>query len=180
MLKQFFPFNQVASVFRIDYGQLAALGYRGLIFDIDQTLVNHGDPATPEIEALFADLQRQGFKTMLLSNNDEERILDFTRNIDSPFIALADKPKPHAYHQALERLGLSAEEVIMIGDQVFTDVLGANRAGLASILVTFIRREHEVKLGKRRRLEQLILWFYRHSPYYNRLGQLEKLGGEQA
>lgn len=174
MLKKLFPYNEVDSVFAIDYDRLAALGYRGLLFDIDQTLVNHGDAATPEIEALFASLQQKGFKMLFLSNNTSERISEFNQNIRLPFIELAEKPHPAAFLRALEQLDLPADAVLMIGDQVFTDVLGANRAGLASILVRFIRREHEIKIGKKRRLEQVILWIYRRSAAYARLGKIVK------
>lgn len=174
MFAKFYPYNEVESVFSIDYERLAQLGYQGLIFDIDQTLVNHGDPVTPEVEALFARLAQQGFKTIFLSNNSPERLQEFSQNMAVPFIALANKPEPEAYKKALAVLDLPAKAVLMIGDQVFTDVLGANRAGLASILVRFIRRPHEVNIGKKRRVEQVLLWFYRRSSAYNRLGHISK------
>lgn len=175
MLAKFYPHHYLNSVFDIDYSALWEQGFRGLIFDIDQTLVNHGEPATPEVEKLFQKIQNLGFKVIFLSNNSQERITEFTQNMDIPFVHLADKPKTTGFEKAITQLGLERQQIVMIGDQVFTDILGANRVGLTSILVRFIRREHEVKIGKKRRLEQLILLTYRwRKNYYNRLGKISK------
>lgn len=176
-LSSFYPTQYCESVLTIDYAKLYQLGYRGLIFDIDQTLVNHGDPATAEVEELFRQIQTLGFKTLLLSNNSQERIEAFTTNIDTAFIPLANKPQPQGFQAALKQLGLPKDQVLMIGDQVFTDILGANRVGLKSILVRFIRRHHETKIGKKRQLERLILATYGLSKkHYNQLGAIERKG----
>ena len=86
MLKQFYPYEYAESVFAIDYEKLWQMGYRGLLFDIDNTLVHHGDDSTPEIDALFREIQAIGFKTLLLSNNEEKRINRFMQNITSYYI----------------------------------------------------------------------------------------------
>ena len=77
MLKALFPYNYVEDVFVIDYQKLYDKGFRAIIFDIDQTLVQHGEEATPEVEDLFKTLQTIGFKTFILSNNSPERIEAF-------------------------------------------------------------------------------------------------------
>ena len=174
MLRMFYPCEYAASVFAIDYDALYRLGYRGVLFDIDNTLVPHGNGSTPAVDALFARIHRAGLKTLLLSNNSEERILRFLAHIESPYIAEADKPAPAAYLQAVKTLGLSREQTIVIGDQLFTDVYGANRAGLASIRVDFLRHPGERHFGKRRAAENLVLWFWRHSPAWKRLGGIVK------
>lgn len=175
MLKQFYPHAYAESVFVIDYEALYRKGYRGLIFDIDNTLVPHGADSTPAVDALFRDVQRIGFRTLLLSNNNRARIERFLKNIDSPYICDADKPRPAGYRRALDMLRLGREEVLVIGDQVFTDILGANRSGLDSILVEFIGAKYETKIGKRRTLEKALLWFYRRSrSCRNRLGDILK------
>ena len=79
MFKRFYPYAYVDSVFAINYQKLYNMGYRGLIFDIDNTLVHHGDDSTPEIDDLFFRIQKMGFKTLLLSNNTEERIESFLK-----------------------------------------------------------------------------------------------------
>ena len=171
MLKKYFPYEYAESVFTIDYHKLLDMGFEAVIFDIDNTLVHHGDGSTPKVDALFAGIQKLGLKTLLLSNNNEERVQMFIENIDTPYIHLADKPNPGGYEKALEILGVEKSKAVMVGDQVFTDILGANRCGMASILVKYIRLPGKIKIGKRRRVEQLILACYRlHKKSQNRLG----------
>lgn len=173
MLVKFYPYEYVDDVFSIDYNALYEQGYRGLIFDIDNTLVHHGDDSTSQIDQLFRDIQAIGFKTLLLSNNEEKRINRFVENITTYYICDAEKPKPWGYLKALDVMELEKSEVVVIGDQVFTDVFGANRVGMASILVKFIRLPEEKKIGKRRRVEQVMLAMYRCQPKYkNRLGNI--------
>lgn len=148
MFKRFYPYAYVDSVFAINYQKLYNMGYRGLIFDIDNTLVHHGDDSTPEIDDLFFRIQKMGFKTLLLSNNTEERIESFLKNIDSLYIHDARKPEKAGYEKAAEMLGIEKEKIMFIGDQVFTDILGANRCGLDSILVKFIRIDNNAPIGK--------------------------------
>lgn len=121
MFKRFYPYAYVDSVFAINYQKLYNMGYRGLIFDIDNTLVHHGDDSTPEIDDLFFRIQKMGFKTLLLSNNTEERIESFLKNIDSLYIHDARKPEKAGYEKAAEMLGIEKEKIMFIGDQVFTD-----------------------------------------------------------
>lgn len=174
MLERWYPTAHLPSVFAIDYEKLAALGYRGILFDIDNTLVHHGDDSTPKVDALFRHIHALGLKTLLLSDNSATRIERFNRNIHAPYIAEAGKPAPAAYRRACALLGLPPEQVIVIGDQVFRDIRGANNAGLDSILVDFIRLPSETHYGKKRVLEQLILWFYHRSPRRERLSDLRK------
>lgn len=171
MLQKYYPFEYVESVFSIDYQKLYRMGYRGILFDVDNTLVHHGDDSTPEIDELFRRIQSIGFQTLLLTDNNEERVKRFIRNIDTLYICEAGKPEPEAYLRAIDMLKLEKSQVICIGDQIFRDILGANRSGIASILVKFIRLESEKKIGKRRYLEKMILWFYQRNPSVrNRLG----------
>ena len=175
MWEQYYPFEYVDSVFSIDFQKLYEKGYRGILLDIDNTLVHHGDDSNEQVDKLFRKIHRIGLKTLLISNNDEERIHRFTENIDTLFICDADKPDPKNYLKAIEMLGIKKEEAVMIGDQVFTDILGANRSQIASILVKFIRLDGEKKIGKRRYLEFMILkcWKY-NKKYYGRIGGICK------
>ena len=83
MLKNFYPYEYVEDVFSIDYNKLYNKGYRGIIFDIDNTLVPHGKSSTEEIDELFKNIHKIGFKTLLLSDNGEKRINKFIENIDT-------------------------------------------------------------------------------------------------
>lgn len=175
MFKIFYPYEYIEDVFSIDYEKLYAKGYRGIIFDIDNTLVPHGNDSVEEVDELFRCIHRIGFKTLLLSNNSEERIQRFLRNIDSLYIYDAQKPGTANYLKAVEMLEIKKEEAVMIGDQVFTDILGANRSKMDNILVKFIGYKTETKIGIRRNLEKIILKFYQwNKTYQNRIGDILK------
>ena len=175
MFKRFYPYEYVKSVFAINYNKLYSKGYKGLIFDIDNTLVHHGDDSTKEVDELFRYIQQIGFKTIILSNNSEERVKRFLKNINSLYIYDAKKPAVSNYLKTLEKLGLRKEEMIVIGDQIFTDIWGANRSGITSILVEYIRKENETKIGKKRQIEKIILWFYKkNKAFQNRIGNIVK------
>ena len=174
MFSLLYPYEYADSVFAIDYEKLKALGFSALIFDIDNTLVHHGDDSTPEIDELFRSIHALGFKTLLLSNNNKARIERFTKNIETLYIDEAGKPKKAGYLKALSTLGVTNEQAIFIGDQIFTDVFGANRARIKSILVKFIRLPNETNFGKRRKAEQIVLDRYFKSKYTHRLGDVLK------
>lgn len=175
MFTRYYPHEYVESVFTIDYRKLYDKGYRGVIFDIDNTLVEHGGDSNSEVDALFEEIHRAGLKTVLLSNNDEERTLRFIKNIDTPYVCDAEKPDEKGFLTALEKLGTDKREAVCVGDQVFTDIYGANKCGIDSILVKFIGYYTETKLGIRRRLERIILKFYSmNRSYRGRIGNIEK------
>lgn len=175
MFKIFYPYEYVDNVFSIDYYELYKKGYRGIIFDIDNTLVHHGDDSTKEIDELFIMIQNIGFKTLLLSNNNEERVKRFLKNINSLYICDAEKPKIDNYLKAIEMMSINKRETLFIGDQIFTDILGANKSGIANILVKFIRAKDETKIGKRRQLENFILKMYKKNRIFqHRLGSITK------
>lgn len=180
MLEKYYPYEYTQSVFQIDYQKLYDRGFRGIIFDIDNTLVHHGDSSTLEIDDLFRRIQGIGLKTILLSNNDRERTERFIKNIDTPYICDADKPEPGNYLKAVKLLGIKKEEAVVVGDQIFTDILGANRSKLASILVRFIRLDNEKSIGKRRYLEYAILECWKHNrKYYRRIGDIHIEGADK-
>lgn len=175
MLRMFYPCEYVESVFAIDYEKIYKMGYRGLIFDIDNTLVHHGEDATGEIEELFRSIQRTGLKTLLLTNNDENRTKRFLKNIDSLYLCDANKPDKEGYLKAVDMLGIQKKQALCIGDQLFTDIYGANRSGIDNILVRYLRHENETKTGIRRNLEKWILKLYSlDKASQNRIGDIGK------
>lgn len=86
LISRYFPYEYVEDVFSIDYKRLYEKGYRGLVFDIDNTLVPHGADSTKEVDDLFVRIHETGLKTLLLSNNSEARIKRFLANIDTLYI----------------------------------------------------------------------------------------------
>ena len=156
----FFPDKYVASTYVIDFEQLYKKGYRGLIFDIDNTLVPHGAPADKRALELFSRLKKIGFKCCLISNNQEPRVKRFNQDIQVDYIYNAHKPSTKNYLKAMEIMGTDRGNSLFIGDQLFTDVWGAKRAGIGNILVKPIHPKEEIQIVLKRYLERIVLHFY--------------------
>lgn len=161
MFARFYPDKDAEATYEIDFGALYTEGYRGIIFDIDNTLVPHGEPADQRAIEFFEGLRSMGYKTMLLSNNKEPRVKDFADSVDSPYIFRANKPSRTGYEKAMERMGTTKENTVFVGDQLFTDVWGAKRTGIFSYLVKPIHPKEEIQIVLKRRLEWFVLYFYR-------------------
>lgn len=163
LLECFYPDMYLDSAYEIDFESLYRQGYRGVIFDIDNTLVMHGAPADAKSIALFERLRRIGFDSMLLSNNKEPRVKMFNDAVHSRYIYKAGKPSPKNYRKAMEIMGTAADTTLFVGDQLFTDVWGAKKAGILSILVKPIHPKEEIQIVLKRRLEWIVLFFYKRS-----------------
>ena len=118
-----YPKEYKDSTYNIDFEQLYKEGYRGIIFDIDNTLVTHGSPADERAIALFKHLKEIGFKCLLLSNNKEKRVRSFADQVGAKYIYKAGKPKPSGYKKAMEILKTKADSTVFVGDQIFTSGL---------------------------------------------------------
>ena len=163
MFERFFPDRYVASTYIIDYEKLYEEGVRGLIFDIDNTLVPHGAPADERAVRLFARLKDIGFRCCLISNNQEKRVKTFNEPIRVDYVYNAHKPSVKNYIKAMEIMGTDRESTVFIGYQLFTDVWGAKRAGIPNILVKPIHPREEIQIVLKRYLEKIVLYFYRKS-----------------
>ena len=152
MFETFYPGNYVDSAYEIPYEKLYERGYRGIIFDVDNTLVPHGAPADKQAIELFE---------RLLSNNKEPRVSPFADKVGSPYIFKGGKPSRKGYERAMERMKTDRDTTFFVGDQLFTDVWGANRTGLYSILVKPINPKEEIQIVLKRYLEAVVLRFYR-------------------
>ena len=159
-LEQFYPDECTESVYQIDFAAWYQKGYRGVMFDIDNTLVPHGADATKEAVEFFGKLQKAGWKTCLISNNKEARVKRFNQEIGSLFLFDAHKPSRAGYQKAMKLMGTTPETTLLIGDQLFTDVYGAKRSGIYSILTTPIHKKEEIQIVLKRRLERIVLHFY--------------------
>ncbi len=160
MFRCFYPDTEMESAYDIPYEELYEQGYRGIIFDIDNTLVPHGAPADERATALFERLKGIGFQTMLLSNNKEPRVKSFHDGVGSPYIFKAGKPARAGYQRAMERMGTVPENTVFVGDQLFTDVWGAKRAGIFTYLTKPIHPKEEIQIVLKRYLERIVLYFY--------------------
>ena len=160
MLQRFYPDEYMDSAYQIEFARLYQEGYRGVIFDIDNTLVPHGAPADEQAKALFSQLKELGYQCCLLSNNKEPRVKMFNDEVQVQYIFKAGKPKVSGYERAMELMGTDKGNTLFVGDQIFTDVYGAKRAGLRTILTRPIHPKEEIQIVLRRYLEKVVLFFY--------------------
>ena len=145
----------------VSFEELYEKGYRGVLFDIDNTLVPHGAPADERAKKLFARLKEIGFSCCLISNNQEPRVKMFNEEIQVPYIYNAHKPSTKNYRKAMELMGTDEKNSLFVGDQLFTDVFGAKRAGMHNILVKPMHPKEEIQIVLKRYLERIVLHFYK-------------------
>lgn len=161
MLQRFYPDAYVDSAYGIDYERLYEEGYRGVIFDIDNTLVPHDAPADDRSKELFRRLKGLGYRAMLLSNNKEPRVKMFhDAVVGAEYIFKAGKPAVKNYRKAMERMGTDKGNTLFVGDQLFTDVWGAKKAGIRTFLVKPMHPKEEIQIVLKRYLEKIVLYFY--------------------
>lgn len=130
------PKEFILSVFEITPEKLKKHGIKGIITDLDNTLIEWDRPlATEEIKAWMEGLKEAGIQIIIASNNNEERVKKFAEPLGIPYIYRAKKPLGRAYKAALNALQLPKDEVAMVGDQLLTDIMGANRLNLYTFLV---------------------------------------------
>lgn len=152
------PSAWAASIYAVDLDDLRRRGIRGLIFDLDNTLIPWRDPdPPPKLVTWFAGLRRRGFAVTIVSNNGGRRVELFSAALGVPALARASKPRRRGFRQAMELMGTSPAATAVIGDQLFTDVLGGNRLRAYTVLVTPVSRREFVGTMLVRRLEALVL-----------------------
>lgn len=149
------PTACVEQVTDITLEMLRALGIRALILDADNTLSGHGSQKPfPGAVEWTRELTAAGIQMTIVSNNVEKRIAPFAAQFSLPYASMALKPFPAGYRRAMRAMGSRREETAAVGDQVYTDILGANLTGVKSILVVPKGEESILRFGWRRALEK--------------------------
>ncbi|MCM1025759.1 MAG: YqeG family HAD IIIA-type phosphatase [Roseburia sp.] len=171
MLERFYPDNEAESTYEIDYEGFYRKEYRGIIFDIDNTLVPHGAPADERAIALFERIRRIGYQALLLSNNKEPRVKSFAEQVGARYIYKAGKPGKAGYRRAMEQMGTTPENTLFVGDQLFTDIWGARKAGIETCLVKPIHPKEEIQIVLKRKLERIVLASYHRKIQADRKGE---------
>lgn len=161
MFEFFYPDAIIDSAYDIDYEKMYEEGYRGIIFDIDNTLVPHGAPADERAVSLFVRLKKIGYKVVLLSNNKEPRVKMFNDAVKVMYIYKAGKPGRGGYERAMELMETERSTTFFVGDQLFTDVWGAKRVGMRNFLTKPIHPKEEIQIVLKRFLEKIVLYFYK-------------------
>lgn len=142
-----------ASLYDVDLAALRRRGIVGIIVDLDNTLVKYSNSdVTSRARRWVHDARETGLRVCIASNARTKRVQSFSRALNVPAIANATKPTRRALRRALRLLNTSHDETAIIGDQMFTDVLGGNRMGLYTVLVNPLSR---VELGATRVMRRL-------------------------
>ncbi len=148
-----FPSEYYESTYAIDFQKYYDLGYRGILFDIDNTLVPHDKMHDDRSRALFKKLKDIGFKVCFVSNNEEPRVKEFNDEVNVEYVYKAGKPKAEGFLKGVKKLNIKRSTTIFIGDQLFTDIWGANNAKIHSILVNPLDKEIKYYIVLKRILE---------------------------
>ena len=159
-MRTFYPEKESKGTYRIPYDRLYKQGIRGIIFDIDNTLVPPDAPADRRSMALFRLLHRMGYRVCLVSNNKEARVRSFAEKVGADYVCRALKPLRRGYVEAMRLMGTVPENTVSVGDQIFTDIWGANRLGMHSILVKPMVQGEEPQIVLKRVLELPVLLNY--------------------
>ncbi|WP_268869825.1 YqeG family HAD IIIA-type phosphatase [Schinkia azotoformans] len=158
LLDLFLPNEHVKSIFEIDPAKLKERGIKGIITDLDNTLVEWDRPeATPKLVEWFQKMKDHGIIITVVSNNNKERVKQFSGPLGIQYIYEARKPMGRAFRKAVHDMNLKKDEVVVIGDQLLTDVLGGNRSGLHTILVVPVAQSDGFFTKFNRRIERSIL-----------------------
>jgi HAD superfamily phosphatase (TIGR01668 family) len=152
------PDGYAPGIAAVSLDQLGQAGIRGIIVDLDNTLVVYRESTVAEevvawIEAALA----RGFRVAMVSNNFEERVAAVGTRLGIPTVPSALKPLPHGLLRAQRLLGTEKRETVVVGDQLLTDVVGAKLAGLRSILTEPISEQGFITTRAMRVIERFVL-----------------------
>ena len=157
MVEKFMPDIYQKSIYYINYDKLYRKGIRCLLFDLDNTIVpSHSSKPTKRLKKLFDELKDKGFKVIIISNAPKHRVEPFKDFLMVDACAFSLKPRKDKYVKIMARFKYKSSEIAAIGDQLLTDIYGANRLDITSILVNpLTERDYSVTIINRM-IEKLI------------------------
>nr|WP_203642797.1 YqeG family HAD IIIA-type phosphatase [Levilactobacillus andaensis] len=163
MVSQFKPTWMVTNIYDLTPQQLRENGVRAVLTDLDNTLIAWNNPdGTPELRHWLTLLELAGIRVIVVSNNSRARVDRAVAPFKLPYIHRALKPLSWGLRRALRRWHLRRDEVIMVGDQLLTDVWSAHRTGIRSVLVKPILKSDAWITKGNRVLEKVVMWRLRH------------------
>ena len=148
-------------VTRIDQAFLRANGLKGLILDVDNTLTLHNSQILrADVQAWISAIKESDIRLIIVSNNYPERVAPFPKNLGLHFLAPGYKPLTIGFSKAQKALGLPVQEIGVVGDQIYTDIVGGNLKGMFTVLVCPMLEETGVTFKVRRTLETIHIRAY--------------------
>lgn len=164
MFELFSPTFQAQSLDSIPVDRLVHNGIHGLIIDLDNTMTPWNDlEVGPKVAEWFEKVQSAGIKACVVSNNKKkQRVAVVAERLGIPFVFRATKPRRRAFRAGMQILGTGQEDTAVIGDQLFTDIMGGNRLGLYTILVVPMSDREFIGTRFMRRAERVLVWLMKH------------------
>ncbi|OPZ87416.1 MAG: Mannosyl-3-phosphoglycerate phosphatase [Firmicutes bacterium ADurb.Bin419] len=158
MIEKFYPRHKVDKVQDIELDMLTKNNIKGLILDIDNTLVpEHVAEADQNAVAWIEKVKKAGFKVCIVSNASEKRVVKFNEKLKVHAIHRASKPSSKAFVRAARLMDIKPEETAVIGDQIFTDIFGGNRVNMFTVLVKPIDKREVIYVRAKRIAEKYVL-----------------------
>ncbi len=134
---------------------LAEKGIKNLLLDVDNTLTTHDNPEpSPGIEEWLDTMRENGINMMIISNNNKARVAPFAARLGLQFSSMSCKPLPIGYARGLKLLGGNRKNTAIVGDQIFTDVMGGNIMGMPALMVLPIQAEESAGFKLKRKIEK--------------------------
>jgi len=156
----FRPDIKLDRITEITVDLLKKYGINALILDVDNTLsTHHGQHLTTGLEDWLDTMRKEGIGLTILSNSKAKRLEPFAAKIGLDFISMGLKPLPFGYFRALKKLGVKKKQAAIVGDQIFTDIIGGKMAGVKTVLLTLIEPEKSLRFRFKRRIER---WIIKH------------------
>ena len=158
MINKLLPDVTVKNVHCLDKAFYEKNNIKGVIFDIDNTLVAHTEPTPPQdVLEYFHLLKEWGIKYAIVSNNTHERVHSFCKDLGIPYYGKALKPRKKYLKKTVAKLGIEKNECALVGDQLFTDIFGGNRMVFLTVLVTAVGSDETSFVSFKRKFEKKIL-----------------------
>ena len=165
----FYPDIYAKNIYTINYNKLKDKGIKCLVFDWDNTLVPvKAKMTTREVETFIRRLRQNKFTVIFMSNSPKKRVSLFKKSLDIPVFSFSMKPLKRKYKKMLKEYGFDLSEVACIGDQIMTDIWGANKMGFTSILVDKMTKEDFKWTKLNRIVESLILKHFHHKKRFTK------------
>ena len=162
MLEKFYPDLILEKVQDISAVKLEKNRIMGLILDIDNTLVpQHMKEADENAVQWIERMKSLGLKLCIVSNATQKRVIKFNERLQLYAIHRASKPGTKSFIKATELMGLSKDNIAVVGDQIFTDIYGGNRAEMFTILVSPIHKREALWVMLKRIPEKIVLHYYK-------------------
>lgn len=157
----FKPCKRLNKMIEITPDLLSAAGCSALLLDIDNTMTTHNNPLPADgVVEWIAGMKSAGFKIIIVSNNNGERVRKFSELLGLDFEGAAKKPLPFGFKRACRRIGIRPENAAVVGDQIFTDILGGNLMGAYTILTVPYQFESSRLFKIKRFFEKIIMIFW--------------------